>query len=346
MIFHEAKNYLLCYNLYMQKTERLVAITLLLQARGKMTAQRLASILGVSKRTIYRDIDTLSLAHVPVSMDYGPGGGYYLPKDYHFDSAIFTREEAVSLVLSADMAGNYNLFADDEGLHRALFKLEAALPEEYRADVRAAREHILFDTTAWFGSATTATAYLETIRSAVLGELQLEIFYPCAARGEMRWRRIEPYGLVYKGLSRRHIRTGIWYLVAFCQLAQDFRTFRVGYIEDLRVCEEKIAPRPGFDLEAYWQKARRHLEKRMQPVNLILRVSSSARVGLHGDISIVGEETDGSIVVQVNVESLDAAISYALSLGADATVLQPLAVRKAVASAAQAIAEKYAQLGG
>ena len=326
----------------MQKTERLLAITLLLQARGKMTAQRLASILGVSQRTIYRDIEALSLAHVPVSMDYGPGGGYYLPKNYRFDSAVFTREEAVSLVLSADMAGNYNLFADDEGLHRALFKLEAALPEEYRADVQIAREHILFDTTAWFGSSTTTTAYLETIRLAVLGSLQLDILYAGDA-GEMRWQRIEPYGLVYKGLSRRHIRTGIWYLVAFCQLTREFRAFRVGYIEDVRVCEEKISPRPGFDLEAYWQKARRHLEKHMQPVDLILHVSATARAGLHGDSTIMHEEADGSVVVQVNVESLDAAISYVLSLGADATVLQPLAIRKAIASTAQAIAEKYAQ---
>ena len=121
----------------------MLAITLLLQARGKMTAKHLADILGVSTRTIYRDIDTLSLAHIPVSMDYGPGGGYYLPDDYHFESSVFTPEEAVSLVLSADMAGNYSLFAGDDGLQRALLKLEAALPEQYRRDVRAAREHIL-----------------------------------------------------------------------------------------------------------------------------------------------------------------------------------------------------------
>src|SRR5260370_9109342 len=100
------------YNLVMQKMESLLAITLLLHARGKMTAKRLASILGVSTRTIYRDIDALSLAHVPVSMDYGPGGGYYLPGDYHFDPAIFTRHKAVSLVLSANRPGNYSFFAD------------------------------------------------------------------------------------------------------------------------------------------------------------------------------------------------------------------------------------------
>src|SRR5579859_5625116 len=117
----------------MQKTERLVAITLLLQSRGKMTADRLADILDVSVRTIYRDMDTLSLAHVPISMDYGPGGGYYLPDGYRIDPMIFTSEEAVALALGGAVAGDYRLFESGDGLRRALFKLEAALPEEYRA---------------------------------------------------------------------------------------------------------------------------------------------------------------------------------------------------------------------
>src|SRR5947209_16640370 len=197
----------------MQKTERLVAITLLLQARGKMTAQQLAHILDVSTRTIYRDVDALSLAHIPVSMDYGPGGGYYLPNNYRIEPTSFTREEVISLVLGGAMAENYSLFADDSDLHRALLKLEAALPEEYRADVRAARERILFDTTAWYNHSTT-TAYLETLRSALWGGHQLDILYPDAATNGAQWLRVEPYGLVYKGVSRPHMRTGVWYLVA------------------------------------------------------------------------------------------------------------------------------------
>src|SRR5260221_4249516 len=114
----------------MQRMERLLAITLLLHARGKMTAKRLASILSVSTRTIYRDIDALSLAHVPVSMDFGPGGGYYLPGDYQLEPAIFTSEEAVSLVLSADMAGKYNPFAGNDGPPRGLLKPQAARPQQ------------------------------------------------------------------------------------------------------------------------------------------------------------------------------------------------------------------------
>ncbi|HLI05127.1 MAG TPA: YafY family protein [Ktedonobacteraceae bacterium] len=332
----------------MEKTERLLAITLLLQARGKMTARHLADILGVSTRTIYRDIDTLSLAHIPISMDYGPGGGYYLPGDYHFESTIFTPEEAVSLVLSADMAGNYSLFADDDGLQRALLKLEAALPEQYRVDVKAARKRILFDTTAWYDragragrSAPVNSVFLESIRLAVLGENQLEILYPANDAPGVQWLRVDPYGLVYKGLSRRRVRTGIWYLVAYCHNCHTFCTFRVGYIEDLRVLDAQANIQPDFDLRSYWQEARQYLEEQTHPFALVLRVQSSTRPNLSGDTTILQEEPDGSIVVQVNVESLEAAISYVLALGTGATVLSPSNMRAAVAEAARSIAEMY-----
>ncbi|MBE3560780.1 MAG: YafY family transcriptional regulator [Ktedonobacteraceae bacterium] len=328
----------------MQKTERLMAITLLLQGRGKMTARQLADILGVSVRTIYRDIMALSLAHVPVSMDYGPGGGYYLPDDYHIESAIFTQEEAVSLVLSADMAGNYSLFAGDDDLHRAVFKLEASLPEEYRANVRAAREHIVFDTTAWSNN-DTPPAHLETLRAAVLEAHPLDILSPCpACKGgnRVKWRRVEPYGLVFKGVTRRHARAGVWYLVAFCRECRQFNPFRVNYIEKLKVRKEPVTQHPDFDLRAYWREARQHLEEQEPPFTLKLRVSSRARYSLWGDYTIQREEPDASVIALVEVESLEAGIAYALSLGAEATVLCPGRVRRAVAETALKIARLYA----
>lgn len=324
----------------MQKTERLLAITLLLQARGKMTAKHLATILGVSTRTIYRDIDILSLAHIPVSMDYGPGGGYFLPDDFHFESAIFTREEAVSLVLSADMAGNYSLFADDDELQRALFKLEATLPEKYRHDVQQAREHILFDTAAWYKQPKSMPTYLETIRLAVLGALQLEILYPCDTRPGMQWRQIEPYGLVYKGLPRQRVRIGTWYLVAFCHSCREVCAFRVGYIEQLNVGQDKVTIPPDFDLKAYWQKARIQLEEQ-QPFTLILHVAPTARPGLPGDYTILDEEPEGGANIRVNVESFAAAISYTLALGINATVISPIEIREVVADVAKGIAALY-----
>ncbi len=321
-----------------------MAILLLLQGRGKMTARRLATILDVSTRTIYRDIIALSLAHIPVSMEHGPGGGYYLPEDYRIESAIFTREEAISLVLSADMSENVNLFAGDHDLHRALIKLEAALPEEYRCDVEAAREHILLDSSEWYRSNTSPT-FLETLRAAVLGKQQLDILYPsssCAGEGSsndtVQWRRVEPYGLVLKAVSRRHVRTGRWYLVAYCRACQDFNIFRVSGIEAVHTRPEPVSERPDFNLRAYWLEARKHLE---QPLALKLHISPSLRASIQGDVTLVREEQDGSAIVSVEVESLDVALTYVLGLGADVKVLGPPRVRNAVAATANAIAELY-----
>ncbi len=315
----------------MRKTERLVAITLLLQARGKMTADRLATIMDVSTRTIYRDMDALSLAHVPVAMDYGPGGGYYLPEDYRLDPTIFTSEEAVALALGGSVASGYRLFESEDGLRRALVKLEAALPEEYRADVRAARERILFDTTAWYRRPAT-TAHLETVRAALWGARQLDLLYGRSSGPDPSWRRVEPHGLVCKA--------GTWYLVGYCHVRRDFRTFRVDRIEDLTVREETVRPRPGFDLQAYWEQARRRFEEQTKPFALTLRVAASGRREV-AEATVLREDEDGCAVVLVLLESAAEATAYALARGAAVTVLNPPDVRDRVVAAAQAVAALY-----
>lgn len=322
----------------MQRAERLLAITLLLQARGKMTAQHLAELLGISVRTIYRDIDALSLAHIPISMDHGPGGGYYLLNEHSIEAALFTREEAISLVLGSAMIGTYSLFADDDDMHRALLKLEAILPEEYRPDVRAAQERILFDTQAWY--VRPSMAYLDMIRSALAKGQQLDILYPDDNDINVTWWRVEPYGLVYKGLSRRQVRTGIWYLVAFCHTKRAMQTYRVGRIQDVRACPEPVEERPDFDLHAYWQEARLH-QQQAHTVMLKLLVKAAFRHRLRDDITILSEERDGSIIVHVPMESLDDAVAYALTLGANAIVLGPTRVREMVAQTAKKMLALY-----
>src|SRR5205807_1884722 len=146
-----------------------------------------------------------------VTMDKGPGGGFYLPQDYHLDPTTFTSEEAVTLALGGSIADGYRIFDNDDGLRRALVKLEASLPEEYRGDVQAARERLLFDASGWHRRpATTAGTHLETLRAALWSTRQIDILYQKAAQSESdtRWRQVEPYGLVCKA--------GTWYLVAYC----------------------------------------------------------------------------------------------------------------------------------
>ncbi len=323
----------------MQRTERLLAITLLLQARGKMTARHLAELLGVSIRTIYRDIDALSMAHVAISMDYGPGGGYYLLNDHHIEAASFTREEAISLVLGGMLVGNYSLFADDDALHRALLKLEATLPEEYRDALHAAQERILFDTKAWY-SQPQASAYLEIIRAALWQNQQLEILYPSQDGSTSIWRHIDPYGIVYKGLSRKQMRVGIWYLIALCHCCQHVHPYRIGYIQEVKVLDTTASPRSDFNLQSYWRTARQSLEQ-TPSLPLTLHVQASARHRLRDEGTLLKEEPDGSIIVCLLMESIDAATSYALSLGPRVRVLSPAKVQKAIAETARQIAAQY-----
>lgn len=318
----------------MLKSERLVAITLLLQARGKMTAEHLADILGVSVRTIYRDMDSLSLAHIPVSMEYGPGGGYFLPEDYRVDSTTLTSEEAVALALGGAVIGDARLFESSDDLRRALFKLEATLPAEYRPDLRAARERILVDTTSWYHRPVGAR-YLEKVRGAVWAGRQLDILYPRADSDGTEWRQVEPHGLVCKA--------GIWYLVAYCRLRQDFRIFRVDRIDAIQERDEATTPRPDFDLEAYWEERRQAFEAQTAPFVLTLRVTAKGRRYLESDHTVLNEEPGSAAIVQVNLSSAAGALSYALSLGVEATVVAPSDLREAVRSRAEAIAALYTE---
>ena len=102
-------------------------------------------------------------------------------------------------------------------------------------------------------------------------------------------------------------------------------------------------PRPGFNLQAYWEQSRRQYEEQTMPFALVLRVAPSARRRTwNAEGTVLEEESDGSLVVRIDTESAQAAVAYALSLGADATVLDPPAVRDAVAAAARSIARLYA----
>jgi predicted DNA-binding transcriptional regulator YafY len=312
----------------MQKAERLMAITLLLQARGKLTAERLADLLGVSVRTIYRDMNSLSLAHVPVSMDYGPGGGYFLPSELYVDPLTFTGEEAIALALGGAVAGGSHLFGDGDRLRQALIKLEAVLPEEYREDVRAARERILVDVSAWFRS-PSMPPWFEPVRTAVWQRRQVEMCYQRAEADRAEWRVVEPLGLVWKA--------GLWYLAAYCHLRKDFRVFHVSRIQDLNLTEEPVSAYPDFDLQTFWASFLRRFEATITPVVLTLSVRPEAISRLNEEHRVVQIEPDGAAVVRIRADSMDAAVSRVLSLGPGVIVLQPIEVRDAVVDAARSI---------
>ncbi|KUJ64197.1 transcriptional regulator [Streptomyces albus subsp. albus] len=343
------------------RADRLLALLLLLQNRGRMTAPELAAELEVSVRTVYRDIEALSAAGVPVCADRGPAGGYRLMDGYRTRLTGLTGDEADSLFLAGmpGPAAELGLGAD---LATARLKLLAALPAELGERARRIQERFHLDAPGWFRDADPVP-WLGTVADAVWRQRVLRVDYR-RWRGEVR-RDLWPLGLVLKG--------GIWYLVARAvepggadrtgghgprdgaAHRAAVRSYRVSRVLTVRMLDEGFERPADFDLAAHWQESSRRLEELRYQGEARLRVSPRTlrlipmKFGAAGARAVAeaGEpDADGWVPVVLPVESLPVAVGDMLWLGGEAEVLGPPELREAVARAVTGLAQRYASPGG
>jgi predicted DNA-binding transcriptional regulator YafY len=319
---------------------RLLSILLLLQARGRINATALAEELEVSVRTIYRDMNQLSAAGVPVFADRGSAGGFQLMDGYKTQLTGLTAEEASALFLF----GLPNA-ASDLGLGEALTgarrKIDAALPAERRrgADAVASRFHL--DTNGWF-KPIEKPDFLPTLARAVWSERRIVIHY--TSWNGQSTQDLAPLGIVLKA--------GVWYLVALGR-KQSPATYRVSAIHSLQMTEVTFTRPADFDLQDYWAVAVKEFAQRLHRATATLRVSDRGfeLLGKLGpDISQAAEKTrtspdhQGWTVVQIPVERTDNAVCDILSLGTEAELVAPTALVHALAQSIRQLAERYAQI--
>lgn len=309
------------------RASRLVSILLLLQTRGRLTADELARTLEVSVRTIYRDMTALGEAGIPVYGDAGPDGGYRLLDGYRTRLTGLTPAEARSLPLAGTPDAAMELGLDSAA--SAQLKLLAALPAELRAQADRTAACFHLDAPAWYRDAERPPC-LADLAEAVWRQRAVALDY-------LRWteprevaRTVAPYGIVLKA--------GRWYLVAAAD--NDIRTYRVSRIQSLRVLDEHFERPADFDLAAYWQgyladfDARRRRGEatvlltptlfRLLPFLTEPAVAQAAR----RTATPVG--TDGRVRVVVPMESVEQATSEFLRFGADAEVLEPVELRSRI----------------
>jgi predicted DNA-binding transcriptional regulator YafY len=218
------------------RADRLLSVLLLLQAHGRMSALALAERLEVSRRTVYRDLEALGTAGVPIVVDRGARGGASLMAGYRTDLTGLTETEVEALLglASSSAAGHLGLRPDLESASR---KLSAARPG--RPGLRL-QQRVLIDGEHWWAG-TAAPAHRGRIQDAVLSDHRLRLRY---RRGEeaVVVREVDPYGLVLK--------SGAWYLLA--NRDGQLRTYRVSRVEDAEVLEAPCRRPPDFDLERAW----------------------------------------------------------------------------------------------
>ncbi|HTU76483.1 MAG TPA: YafY family protein [Trebonia sp.] len=320
------------------RASRLVSLLLLLQNRGRMTAQELAGELEVSVRTIYRDVDALSAAGIPLYGDAGHAGGYQLLGGYRTRLTGLSATEAQALFLSGlpGPAADLGLGAV---LAAATLKLRAALPASLRADADRLSQRFYLDAPGWYRDAAEVP-YLPLMASAVWEHQVIQVRYRRWKEPAEVTRRLEPHGLVLKA--------GVWYAVARCEGA--FRTYRVDQVVDATACEEGFDPEAGFDLAAYWQAYLADFHRRLHSGDAVIRLSPDGVRRMPSLLStaavtaVRGTRTtdpDGWLRARVPVESAEAALADFLRLGADLEIVEPAELREQAIAAIAAMAAVY-----
>ncbi len=320
------------------RASRLLSIVLLLQTRGRMTAGQLARELEVSVRTVYRDMESLSAAGIPLYGEAGCDGGYRLLDGYQTRLTGMTADEADALWLSGlpGPAADLGLGAT---LAAAQRKLQAALPEPFRGSSGRISQRVRLDTLGWYNTPENLP-HLPAVVDAVWNQRRLHIGYRRWAEPRQVHRTLDPYGLVLK--------SGRWYLVA--ATGENIRTYRVSQIDTVHTLDDTFERPPGFDLGHYWQDYLDRFDTRRRQGTATVRISPAVldRLDhlLDPDLVRAARETariepDGWSVVRIPLETIEHTAGLLLRLGTGAEVLDPPALRKHMSEVAAGLARTY-----
>ncbi|MEU5250360.1 helix-turn-helix transcriptional regulator [Streptomyces longwoodensis] len=321
------------------RAARLIKMVLLLQSRPSMTAAELARELEVSERTVTRDAQALSEAGVPVYADRGRAGGYRLVGGYRTRLTGLARGEAEALFLSG-VPGALREMGLEDVASAARLKVSAALLPSLRDAPRSAAQRFHLDAPAWFRDPETP-APLPVVAQAVWDDRRLGARDRRGA--EEVERELEPYGLVLKA--------GVWYLCARVVGAGSFRTYRLDRFAAVTAREERFERDAAFDLPAFWAGQAERFGRSILRAEVVVRLSPAGVRALPYAVDpAVAREVleraepagaDGWTVLTLPVESEEVAHSQLASLGPEAEVLEPVALRERFREDARRLAQVY-----
>jgi predicted DNA-binding transcriptional regulator YafY len=302
------------------KLDRLLTMTMILINRKKVTAQEFAEAFGVSVRTIYRDVDTLSQAGIPVVSYQGVNGGISLIEGYRMDKQVLTEGELASI----SMALKSVLTSYQDPHAEAVLEKITGIAE---GAVKNTSDYIFIDYSPW-GTNPFMKEKMTMIKQAIESSTCIAFTYGNAG-GKQSVRKVEPHTLVEKGRS--------WYVYGYCQLREAFRLFKIARIKEIISCEDRFVRRKIDLSERPWD------QEWNAPENTIaLKLSFQPEHRLMME-EMFGIETiaDGASIINVDVPEDEWLYGFILSFGNKVKVLEPLHIREIVAKRAKEILENY-----
>jgi predicted DNA-binding transcriptional regulator YafY len=311
------------------RASRLLTILTLLQARGRVSAPEFAAECGVSLRTVYRDMDALSGAGIPVYSERGSEGGYRLLDGYRMQMNGLSAKEAEALFMTG-LSGPAADLGIGAVMAAAQNKLLCAMPAPLRVGAEQMRARFHLDAPAWFAQGERPT-HLPLVAEAVWAQRLIRMRYQ-SWKAE-KHRLVEPLGLVLKG--------GAWYLVG--RVDGDARTYRISRMLELEVLDRRFDRPEAFDLAGYWQASTRRLEADLHQNSATIRLSpwgtkmleafTSPYVRAATQVSPT-PDAEGWHTAIMPVGSVRQACVELLRFGAEAEVLEPPELRDKMAAVA------------
>ncbi|CAL9345928.1 hypothetical protein SUDANB121_00378 [Nocardiopsis dassonvillei] len=313
------------------RTDRLVAVLLLLQRRGQVTAAEVARELEVSERTARRDLDALAMAGVPVYSTQGRGGGWRLVGGASTDLSGLTAGEARALFLVAGPAS-----ATTPTVKAALRKLVQALPEPFRVQAEAAASSLVTDPERWGTSRVghRPPRFLGELQDAVIRGVQVRLGY-VDRDGAETGRTVHPLGIVAKGPS--------WYLVSDTEAGR--RTFRIDRVSSAEPTSDPVHRPADFDLAESWREIADEVDRRRTPLEVqavcVPRGMDVLRMAFGGRLDVGGSAADGRIEVVIRGSDEYVLAGELAGLVEWLEVTGPAGVRDRLASIGGALVERY-----
>lgn len=299
------------------KINRLLGITILLLNRETVTAKELAERFGVSTRTIYRDIDVLSSAGVPVFTNKGNGGGISLLENYSLNKTLISEYESESLLLAL------------KTLKAAKYpEIDAILEKIGAVFKHSETDWVHIDFSPWESTPNEHNKFIE-IKKAILDRKRISFEYVSSA-GEKTSREIEPMKLIFKGQA--------WYLWGYCVRKNDFRVFRISRIKNVKVTNEIFKRRNYVD-----KNQGNETENIRSPVYLKLKFYPQVLHRLYDDFDdeMIVRNSDGTCTVEVQFPEDEWVYGYLLSFGSYVEILEPQHIRDIIADRAKKLLKFY-----
>ncbi len=310
------------------RADRLLSLILLLQIRGKLTTQTLARELGVSRRTILRDIDVLSASGIPIYCEGGHGGGVALDEEYRTTLTGLNTSE-VQTLFTLNNTSPLRDIGLGEATDRLLRKLLATLPASHRLTVAHIRQRLMIDPSWWWHD-TTTPGFWDTLQQAVYEDKPIAAIYE-HYDGEIVARTLFPYSLVNK--------SGLWYLVA--ERSGELRTYRVARFHQICLLDQTFSRRDDYDLPQYWQTHLQDFIDSFSQYRCTLRIHTTrlafVKSLLPGRWELVETDADEWTTVKLTFDSPMMARMMVFGLGHLAQIVEPQELAEEVLTEAQAL---------